>query len=220
MQIIDKPKSNIGKWLIKYRLMILLIAVLFIVPVITITTLYVVNYTKYQKVQFNDKTVTNFKSSYITIEDEKEHYEINFEMDHLIVKVKIMSIKKPIYDVKDPQHEDERGNYIFQAKYVKKGNSNVSNVSLSLVLQTNWFDAKSDVKTFNLNTNYSSNQIVTFNQYLPKSPLWFVRVNSPILYAKVSYDLEIGIGKDNKSAYFKNDLKGIVPSNIIDEENE
>ncbi|MFA5692045.1 MAG: hypothetical protein WC907_00385 [Acholeplasmataceae bacterium] len=220
MQIIDKPKSSISKWLLKYRLMILLIAVLFVIPLITITTLYVVNYTKYQKVVFNDKTIKNFKSSYITIEDEKEHYEINFEMDHLIVKVKVMSIKKPIYDVKDPEHEDERGNYIFQAKYVKKGNSNVSNVSLSLILQTDWFDAKSDVKTFNLSTNYSSNQTVAFNQYLPKRPLWFVTVNSPILYAKVSYDLELGIGSDNKSNYFKNNLKEIIPSNIIDDEKE
>ena len=218
MQIVNKPQSNISKWLLKYRLIILLVGLLVVVPIITVTSLYVVNYSKNKKVVFDDKTITNFKSTYFTIEDDTDHQEINLETDDLIVKIKVMSIKKPIFDVANPEHEDEKGNYVFKAKVVKKGSAEISNVSISLVLQTDWLNSKSDVKTFSLGNSYSSNQTINYNQYLPKSPLWFVKVENPNLYVKLTYNVAIGLGGSNKKEYyFKNDLKEVIPASVIDE---
>lgn len=221
MQIIEKHDSKLTNWLTKYRLIILLVGALIIIPLITLTTFVVVNVNKYTTVTFNETNVKKFKSSYITIEDETLHQEINLETDELIVKIKIVDIVKPLFDVKEPSHQDERGSYTFKAKYQLKGSDTISNVVITLILQTDWLDAKSDPRNITLSTKYSNNQTLQFNQFLPKKAFGIINVKNPNLYIKLSYNVGLGLGEsDQKEYYFKNNLKNYVTTNQIDEENK
>ncbi|VEU82576.1 hypothetical protein [Acholeplasma hippikon] len=207
---LHQPKSTFGKWLLKYRLILTILGIFILVPAAFVIALYVGDYLKYQKVTFDDVVVSKFEKSYLTTESSTNHEEINLENADLIVKIKLDSFLIPEY-------YDESGYYTFKAKYVEQVNKLVSSVQITLVLQTDWMDAKSNPYSISLSKNYSSQHSVAFNHILPQSPLWFVKVERPNLYVKVTYQIDLGLGQTElREAFFKTSLVGLTPSTEID----
>lgn len=208
---LHQPKSSFGKWLLKYRLLITLLSIFILIPVIFVIALYVGDYLKYKKVSFDDQVITQFESTSLTYEQETLHEEINLVNTDLIVKIKLESILVPEYS-------DETGNYVFKSKYEEVPNKSVSNVRITMILQTDWMDAKSQPYQTSLAKSYgSSTQMLIFSEMLPTSPLLFVKVERPHLYVKVTYDINLGLGQnETREVYYKAVLKGLTPSYEID----
>ncbi len=205
-----EPQSKFGKWLLKYRLLITVFLFVFLVPLAFIVALYLGDYLKYQSVVFGEDTISDFESTYITIEENTNHEEINLETDELIYKIKLVSIVIP-------EFTDDPGSYSFRVKYEAKPNKTVSAISATLILQTEWIDAKSQPRNVSTGLNYGSVQPVTFNKILPVSPLWFVTVERPYLYVKITYQIAISMGQqETRTHYFKTNLVGLTPSTVID----
>lgn len=212
---IHEPRSKFGKWLLKYRFLIIILTFVIVIPVAFVIALYVGDYLKYRSVSFDDTLISDFNSTYITTEDTTLHEEINLETNDLIIKIKLKSILVPEY------YDDTNGAYTFRAKYQPKSGRTVSALTTTMILQTDWINMKSNPKNLNLTESYSSIQIISFNHILPSYPLWFVTVQRPHLYVKISYHLTIGMSQEEiKTFYFKTDLTNLIPSDITDLNNE
>ncbi len=208
---IHEPRSKFGKWLLKYRFLIIIITFVTIIPIAFVTALYVGDYLKYKTVMFDETPVSEFLGTYITHEETSFHEEINLETNDLIVKIKLKSITVPEY------YDDTNGAYTLRVKYQAKSGRTISALSSTMILQTDWVNMKSSPKNININETYSSIQTISFNHILPANPLLFVSVQRPHLYVRISYHLTIGMAQEEiKTYYFKTDLTNLVPSDIVD----
>lgn len=206
---LHQPNSSLGKWLLKYRLIIAIVSIFILVPAAFVIALYVGDYLKYQKVTFDQVVVKDFQSTYITTDEALNHQEINLENSDVLVKIKLDSYNVPAY-------YDETGDYTFRAKYVEKANKAVSNLQITMILQTEWMDAKSAPYQTSIAKNYNAQYKITFNQILPHSPLWFVNVERPVLYVKVSYQIELGLGQTEiRESYYKANLVGLIATSEV-----
>ncbi|MBN3490574.1 hypothetical protein JV173_03495 [Acholeplasma equirhinis] len=204
-----EPTSKFGKWLNKYRLLIILILFIVVVPVAFVVSLYLGDYLKYKAVTFGNESITEFQGYELLTEDDTNHQVITIKTTDLTYSIKWMSYTTPLYD-------DETGTYVFRVKYEEHSNKFVSNVQATLILQTQWINAKSQPKPIVTQETYSTNQNINFNYVLPKSPLWFVTVEMPDLYVKLSYDIQYGLGTiETKVSYHKIDLINLIPANQI-----
>src|SRR5690554_6383589 len=92
-----QPHSKFGKWLLKYRLKIILFSFVILVPIIFVIALDVGDYLRYKDVEFNDNVVSKFQTSYITLEDETNHQMINLETDEVLIQIKLIDYMKLEY---------------------------------------------------------------------------------------------------------------------------
>jgi hypothetical protein len=216
-----EPRSSFGAWLLKYRLLIIIITFVVVIPIAFVAALYIGDYIKYKDVDFSlpnaqeKEIVSTFLDAKIKLEDETEHQVIVFENDDLIIYIKLDEIVKQ-------QYVDTNGFYKFYTRWESKRGNDISNVNVTFILQTQWINAKSSPVTFPLNKTYpNAPREIIFNAKLPQSPLWFVTVERPDLYVKVTYDREIGLtGSEAQKVYFKSSLLGITPIKELPEDEE
>ncbi|CDR31081.1 Uncharacterised protein [Acholeplasma oculi] len=209
-----QPQSKFGKWLLKYRLKLFLFIFIIVVPVTFIIALYLGDYLKYKNVDFGNDIQSNFLSSYITYEDETNHEIINLETPDLIVQVKLISFHIPEF------YDETNGHYTIRAKYKTKNNVHIHGFETVFLLQTDWMNAKSEPLNMALTENFSTNRMISFNHILPHQPLWFVEVQKPNLYSKITYHIELAMDQEvTVNYYFRTDLLGLTPSTVIDENN-
>jgi len=206
-----EPSSKFGKWLLKHRLLIVIFSFVVIVPIAFVVALYLGDYLKYQTVDFGNDPVSSFNTNYyITTEETTGHQIINFETPELTYHIKWVS-----YLV--PEFKEDPGNYVFKVKYTEKPSKLVSSVNGTFVLQTLWIDAKSAPKSIVASESFGTNQTINYEFKLPQSPLWFVTVERPYVYIKLTYNSEIGMNQSEvKTHYLKIDLAGLTPSAVID----
>lgn len=205
-----KPSSAFGKWLMKYRMIIIIASFFILVPIVFVVSLYLGDYLRNKDVNFGDIRAKNIKDSTLVIEESTSHEVITLDSNDLTVSIKLKSILKPEYI-------DEVGNYKFKVKYATKNNKSISNLSVSLVLHTQWIDTTSDVKAVNPSTSYGSDQSITYSHILPRTPLPFVTITSPDLYVMVTYQVESVLGSmETYTTFYKVNLKGLTPSDVID----
>ncbi len=214
-----EPRSSFGAWLLKYRLAIILFSFIILIPIAFVIALYVGDYLKYKEVNFapanaqQSEIVKEFETSDLVIEDDTEHQVIKYENSDLIIYIKIDEILVR-------EFIDTHGFYKIFAKWESKRGNDISGVSLTVVLQTQWINGKSAPLTFSPAKTYPNNpREITYDAKLPQSPLWFVTVERPDLYVKVSYTSTFGLGGSGpKTNYFKSSLLGITPIKELPDE--
>lgn len=208
-----QPHSKFGKWLLKYRLKIILFSFVILVPILFVIALYVGDYLRYKNVEFNDNVVSKFQTSYITLEDETYHQIINLETDEVLIQIKLIDYMTLEY------YDDTNGHYTFKVRHEVKSNAHIHDIKVNFVIQTNWVNAKSDVIPVPLSTTFGTNRRIAYNYVLPQSPLWFVTVTDPFLYVEVSYHKEYAMDhEETVHHYFKTYLGDITPTTVTDQE--
>lgn len=208
-----QPHSKFGKWLLKYRLKIILFSFVILVPIVFVIALYVGDYLRYKNVEFNDNVVSKFQTSYITLEDETYHQIINLETDEVLIQIKLIDYMTLEY------YDDTNGHYTFKVRHEVKSNAHIHDIKVNFVIQTNWVNAKSDVIPVPLSTTFGTNRRIAYNYVLPQSPLWFVTVTDPFLYVEVSYQKEYAMNhEETVHHYFKTYLGDITPTTVTDQE--
>jgi hypothetical protein len=209
-----EPKSKFGKWLLKYRLKIILFSFIVVIPVVFVVALYVGDYLRHSSVDFEGKKISNFKTSYMTVESETNHQIINLETNEVIVQIKLIDYLIPEY------YDDTNGHYTFKVKYEVKSGSHIHAVSAKFILQTDWINARSNVINVPMTETFGTNRRISFNHVLPQAPLWFVDVKAPYLYVELEYHVDLALGQEETVVhYFKTYLGNITPTNVTDAEN-
>lgn len=208
-----QPHSKFGKWLLKYRLKIILFSFVILVPIVFVIALYVGDYLRYKNVEFSDNVVSKFQTSYITLEDETYHQIINLETDEVLIQIKLIDYMTLEY------YDDTNGHYTFKVRHEVKPNAHIHDIKVNFVIQTHWVNAKSDVIPVPLSTTFGTNRRIAYNYVLPQSPLWFVTVTDPFLYVEVSYHKEYAMDhEETVHHYFKTYLGDITPTTVTDQE--
>lgn len=208
-----QPQSKFGKWLLKYRLKIILFSFVILIPIIFVIALYVGDYLRYKSVEFNDNVVSKFQTSYITYEDETNHEMINLETDEVLIQIKLIDYMTLEY------YDDTNGHYTFKVRHEVKSGAHIHELKVNFVIQTDWVNAKSDVVPVPLTTTFGTNRRIAYNHVLPQSPLWFVNVTDPYLYVEVEYHIEYAMDhEETVNHYFKTYLGDITPTTITDQQ--
>jgi hypothetical protein len=209
-----EPKSKFGKWLLKYRLKIILFSFVVVIPVVFVVALYVGDYLRHSSVDFEGKVISNFKTSYMTEETSTNHQIINLETNEVIVQIKLIDYLIPEY------YDDTNGHYTFKVKYEVKSGSHIHAMSAKFILQTDWINARSNVTNIPMSETFGTNRRISFNHVLPQAPLWFIDVKAPYLYVELEYHIDLALGQEETVVhYFKTYLGNITPTNVTDAQN-
>lgn len=207
------PNSKFGRWLLKYRLKLILFAFIVIIPVTFVIALYLGDYLKYKNVDFDGNNVSQFQSTFITTEDESNHEIINLETDELLIQIKLMDMLVPEY------YDDTNGHYTFKARQEVKSGKHIQELTVKFVVQAEWINAKSAVTTIPLTNTFGTDRKISFNHILPQSPLWFVNVDAPYLYVEVVYHIELALDQEETvTHYFKTYVGDLTPASQIETE--
>lgn len=210
-----QPRSKFGVWLLKHRFIIIISMFVLLIPIAFVIALYVGDYLRYQNVTFEEgEVVSNFRTMDYTNEDTDDAHEVLvMETQHVIIYAKLMNIIVPEYI-----DELDVGRYEFQFRYETKGSVTLQSINIRALLQTDWVDARSE-QVINLQPPrdaWSTTRNIDFKYQLPVYPLWFVKVERPLLYVHLSYTYQSGFNTETVSTYFKGNLTYITPVNELD----
>lgn len=169
-----------------------------IIPSILISYTYISSYVNSQKVTFDDTStqITDF----VQIDD---LVDINLVVEWI-------SFDKPI---RDSQNELSNGSYVFHISYVNDTNHPIYNVYVLPVLQTDWANISEKGELKPISPTSVTNFQINFNHLLPLKPLYFVKVEEPILYLKISYQIEVSGQLVTKIKYVEYLLDNVYPIN-------
>ncbi|WP_025724623.1 hypothetical protein [Acholeplasma granularum] len=210
-----KPSSKFGKWLLKYRLKLILFSFLVIIPIIFVVSLYLGDYLRNKNVIFDETKITNFKSTSLIQEDLTNHDVIQLHTDDVVIEIKLINYNYINY------YDETDGKFVFKTRYYEKTNKTINNLKVDLVIQTDWINAKSIQQNIPTTKTFGSDKSISFNHVLPQKPLLFISVNHPNLYVKVSYNLSLPLDQvESKTHYFKTYLGDVTPTTITDLENK
>lgn len=199
-----KSKNNTNQtfwqWLFKYRAKIGLLTFLIAIPLSLILITYLGPYISNKSVHF-DEEKTDVQRSFQAI-DELEELEIVIDWTRL-------------YHTKYDEDGviSTNGSYTFSMNYETKGAYDISSVSITPVLHTDWFPYYSVGTTTSLYTSKKSVTLI-WNEEFPMHKLLFVTVNEPNLYLKVEYAYVTLDQTINKTAYVMYSLDGINPETV------
>jgi hypothetical protein len=179
------------------------IILVIVVPLLLITFTYIFSYTSSLKVSFDDVITEDsiYIKNYITIDE--------VDAISLTIDWKTLSSPKKVEDVLS------NGFYTFELSYESNDNYQVNQVSITPVLQTKWADIRSVGETINLSENMVTQSKIDFNFELPMKPLYFINVEEPILYLKISFVNSINNLNVPYTIYVKYELTDIYPSQVI-----
>ncbi|MBN2299851.1 MAG: hypothetical protein JXC31_01560 [Acholeplasmataceae bacterium] len=198
-----EEKMTFWKWLHKYRLKIVSIAFLVIVPIALILIMYVGSYTANKVVNFDAEVTPD------TVEV-KEFLDTD-GIDAFSLNIVWSKLKYPILD---PNTDELTGGYYeFDITYEAHENYVVKSVFVTPVLQTDWTSLRSLGTKRSLEIYHIFN--IDFNYNLPTNPLLFVKVSEPHLYLKVEYILTTGGNDVPMTKYVEFSLKDLNPLNVI-----
>ncbi|MDR2822539.1 MAG: hypothetical protein LBV58_03200 [Acholeplasmatales bacterium] len=197
----DIPNTKLGL-LYKYKLLIFIGMALFI-GLLVILFIYLIPYTKNNKVFFEAESTPN--TVYVTKFDKidsNRDFKIDIVWDTLTIPKK------------DASDKLTGGSYKFSFTFEEKTSVHLQNFRVTPLLQTKWVEYRGLGSQLSLAQGISSSSTINFNYTLPTSPLWFVRVDDPILYLKVEYNEAIAGIENTKTVYLSLSLKNLDPHSL------
>jgi hypothetical protein len=197
-------KQTFWSWLHRYRLKVVILAFVILLPLALVFTAYVGSYTANRKVYFDSDMTEETE----IIKD----FMSPDEMDALSLNIVWSELKHP---TTLPDSDELAGGYLkFTMSYVANENYLVKNVSVIPVLQTDWKNVRSLGNSSVVDT-FDRTITVPFNYELPFNPLLFITVSEPNLYLRVSYTVSSSGNDVNYIDYVHFPLKDINPLNVV-----
>jgi hypothetical protein len=201
---IKKRLIKIFKWLHIHRLPIVIFLFSIVMPIALVLSIYLGSHIGNKRVYFDlEKTEeTEIISDFLEIQD----------VEHFNLFVTWESLKKPVLDESNVL---SGGYYTFRIRYESQPNVNMSNVMVTPVLQTPWTNIRYLGQPIQMQEQ-DRIMLINFNHELPINPLWFVTVNDPILYMKITYTRTI-IGQTTveEVVYVRMTLNDLNPNQVI-----
>jgi hypothetical protein len=218
----QKKQKKLGfwGWVHTYRLKIVALSFVVIVPLALLASVYIGSYTNNRKVYFDQEQTseTVIISKYRKVnpdnlnQNEQFYYEIkdiNNQFD-LFILWKNLSL---------PYLNPETGNldfgqYTFNMFYKPNNGVTINTLNITPLLQTDWVSIRSLGNNVLITQNPSVDINISFNHRMPKQPLPLVNVDSPNLYLKITYQMTIGGQPVDKTAYIQFDLENANPRQV------
>jgi hypothetical protein len=172
-----------------------------IVPTILIINTYISTYRESLKVTFDIEVTPN--SVYV------EEFILSSELQTIDLVVDWIEFKRPN---QSNSGELSDGSYTFHISYTVKPGISVSQVMVTPVLQTKWASIR-EVGASQLIGSSAVEYKIDFNHLMPQRPLYFIKVDEPILYLKISLVQQIGSNQIPHTYYVIYDLTHQYPSN-------
>jgi hypothetical protein len=187
------------------RLKVVTITFLVIAPILLVLALYIGSYIGGGRVYFEDTQTdsTEVINDFVGLDGIK-HFELFIDW---------MELKLPS---ENTEGDLDGGYYRFSVSYVLNGTYNVSEVTMTPVLQVPW----SNIRYLGPQTSISNVprlMTIPYNTVMPVSPMLFINVEDPVLYMKVTYLLTSVGGTDiENTEYVMFSLDGLNPGNVLD----
>jgi hypothetical protein len=202
-----KQQTRASFWmrLHKNRLKIVTITFLIIAPIILVTALYIGSYVGSGRVHFDETKTedTEMVSEFLALDG----------LTPFTLSIEWLELKLP---TENADGALEGGYYRFSVAYDLKETYNISNVSVTPVLQTRW----ANIRSLGRNTQIAEvGRVVDvpFNHVMPATPLPFVTVDEPTLYLKVQYtQTSVGGTSIEHTEYVVFSLEGLNPGIVLD----
>jgi hypothetical protein len=172
-----------------------------ILPLSLIVGTYISTYRESLKVSFESELTDSsvFINQFIEID----------EIQTIDLEINWIEFKKPIMNTTG---ELVNGSYTFAISYQENSSGSISQVMVTPVLQTQWANVR-EVGSSQLISNEFSTFKIDFNYEMPQKPLYFIKVNEPILYLKVTLVQTIGGNQIPHIYYVMYDLTNEFPTN-------
>lgn len=168
-----------------------------IIPLSLIGYTYIHNYVKSQKVTF-DESSTNIS-----------HFVAYDELVDIELVIDWVSYDTPVIG---SNNELTDGEFTFHISYINSSPTPIYNVYVLPLLQTDWADIKVIGELKPISTTSVTSFEIEFNHRLPVKPLYFVVIKEPVLYLKVTYQVEVSGSMVTKTKYVKYHLTDDFPS--------
>lgn len=222
-----KAQGKLGfwRWVHKYRLKIVGVSFIVIVPLVLLTTIYVGSYTNNRKIHFDqqktEQTVVISKYRKVNPEDltlnSNFYYEINDINNHLDLFIRWNEYHIPYLN--STTGNLDFGRYRFHMYYNANENVTINFVNVTPLLQTDWTPIRSLGTAIPIQTTsvaqLTYNFDVSFNYRMPVRPLPLVRVDGPLLYLRITYQVLLDGVTENKRAYIQFDLNNAFPRQVF-----
>jgi hypothetical protein len=200
--------SSISFWSLfhKYRIKIALLSFFVIIPLTLILVAYLGPLNDSKQVTF-DQTITGtseFISSFKNLDDIKD----------LDITLKWTELNLPILNDKE---ERINGSYTFNFSYTVLDNKNISGVTIQVALKSLYGNVQNVSNPVSISSSVNGTNItVSHNILYPFSPLWFVTINEPIVYLKITYKETIpGISQPlDVIQYASYSLANVLPKKV------
>ena len=220
-----KPQEKLGfwRWVHKYRLKIVGISFVVIVPLVLLTAIYVGSFTNNRKIYFDAQKTeeTQVISKYRKVNPEKLNFDSNFYYEISDVNgdfdLFIRWNELHIPYLNSTTGNLDFGRYRFHMYYKANDNVMINFVNVTPLLQTDWTPIRSLGTTMPIQTApaQSNNFDISFNYRMPVRPLPLVRVDGPLLYLRVTYQVVVSGVAETKRAYIQFDLNKAFPRQVF-----
>lgn len=176
-QIKKNQPSSFWSLFHKYRTKIALFSFLIIIPITLILVAYLGPLNESRQVTF-DSTITDsseFINSFKGLDDIKD----------LEMKLIWSELNIPILNDKE---ELINGSYKFNLSYTVLDGKNISGVTVQVALKSLYGTVQNVSNPVSVSSSVNGSDItVSHNVLYPFSPLWFVTINEPTVYLKITY---------------------------------
>ncbi|TNF09294.1 MAG: hypothetical protein EP317_01050 [Bacillota bacterium] len=219
---VKQTKLSFWGWVHKYRLKIVTLSFIVLVPLALLASVYIGSFTNNRKIYF-DQEVTN---ETVMISKYRKVNPDQIDMtDEFFYEIEDINNQLDLYILWDQLNEPyvnsetgdlDFGTYRFKMYYKQNEGVTVNTLNVLPLLQTDWVSIRSlGTQTMLTQTIPSNNNImIIFNHLMPKQPLPLVTVESPHLYLKVSYQVVEGSQTVDKVAYIQFDLENANPRQV------
>jgi hypothetical protein len=172
-----------------------------IIPLFLITGTYIKTYQESLKVSFDSEATS--ESLYI------QDFLIVDDIQTIELMISWIEFKRPTLDTNG---DLMGGSYTFHISYVAEPGISVSQVVVTPVLQTKWASIR-EVGVTQMIGSSATEFKLDFNYSMPQRPLYFVQINEPILYLRISLVQHIGATQFPHTYYVIYDLTNEYPIN-------
>lgn len=190
------------QWLHKYRSKIGLLAFIIAIPLTLLLITFFGPYFSNKSVHF-DVEKTDVQRRFVGTDD----------LDPLTISIVWTDLVHPQYDPDDETTITAHGEYRFSIRYIEKGAYDITTVSVTPVLHTDWFSfysVGSKTTIYDVDRSIS----VLWDETFPMHKLLFVTVNEPNLYLKVEYSYVLVDETITETAYVMFSLKDLNPLEV------
>jgi len=174
-----KKDSSVSFWTLfhKYRNKIALFSFFVIIPLTLILVAYLGPLNESRKVTF-DQTISDSSEFITSFKDLDEIKDLEITLNWTELNLPILNDNNELIN----------GSYVFNLSYTVLDNKNISDVTVQIALKSQYGTVQNVSNTFPITSSVNgSNITVSHNVLYPFSPLWFVTINEPVVYLKISY---------------------------------
>ncbi len=216
-------KLGFWGWIHKYRLKIVALSFIIIVPLALLAAVYIGSFANNRKIYFDaektDETVVISKyrkinpdkltlnsQFYYEIEDLNNEFDLFIMWDQL--HIPYLNVESGNLDY---------GSYRFRIYYKPNEGETINQMSVSTLLQTDWTSIRQLGPTIAVlqTVPNANNVLIQFNYRLPKQPLPLVKVETPHLYLRVIYQVVENSTPVDKTLYLQFDLSKANPRQVF-----